>query len=242
MCDFTYQHYQEILSKLKLEGYICRSFQSFDPTSKYQLILRHDIDVLTPNLLDIGRIEQKLGMSSIFHFLITSELYNPLCTSIQTLLQKLREQGHYIGWHIDPSVVSLKDFRQYLEKARIILGDLDSWSLHRPALNKDEKWSFCGEISPISNPNDFKDVLYKADSTRKWKTGCPCMQHFDGQNVQLLTHPNSWNSLHINIQDNIMNWEHLYGELHELYFAEDMNFIPKSTRKLNSFFTEGKWY
>jgi len=241
MCDFTYTHYQEILDMFRKYDYVSATFQTFKPKKPYQVIFRHDVDVLLPNLLTFAHIETDNNFQAVYHFLLTSELYNPKCQSIQTLIHELRKLGHVIGVHIDPTQLTPDQLNTHLILAIQILGPIDSYSLHHPNSEQMNGWNYCAAVPAAYPANELQQILYKADSTRRWKSGCIChdLPLINGRSMILLTHPNSWSKDALSTNDNIERFYNTYTQLHDLYFAQDMGFIPKewaSKKQLSTYF------
>lgn len=207
-CSFTHAHYHEIISVLLESGYRFVGFSDFVPDVPLQVILRHDVDFSLEDALRIAQVEAQLGITSVFHVLLTSEIYNPACAAGQEILAKISRLGHRIGLHVDPVAIergtsSLEAFHKRLQNlfdvATLVIGRLDSYSIHRPAANKRMQ-----ALQPVLLPFPVplyaesavfrEQVIYRSDSRRKWRHGCICTQipGFQGRSLQLLIHPLWW--------------------------------------------------
>lgn len=254
-CNFTYDHYREILNAFRSDGYDTVSFTTFEPGKKYQLLLRHDIDFLSPNLLFVTNIEKELGFHSINHFLITSELYNLNSKICRIIIAKLRDQHHYIGLHVDPIAIIpeapteqfQEGFKALLRLTEVILGEIESYSFHRPAMNGSYK-DLLPEHLPFSVPKCaydtpfFKDIIYRSDSRREWRNGCICkeIKKLNGQSIQLLIHPNWWDEEDITRDQNLQKYIDSITQLTHAYLSNNLSFYPKSKQSLEDFFLNNK--
>lgn len=68
------------------------------------IILRHDVDLDVRAALDLAEIEAASGILGTYFFLTTSENYNILASSNQTLIRKIMSLGFEIGLHFDPAL------------------------------------------------------------------------------------------------------------------------------------------
>jgi hypothetical protein len=205
-CGFTEAHYCEILRALTAAGYRTVSFAEYVDRVPEQLILRHDIDISLADALRIARLDAAQGMRAVFHFLVTSEVYNMASREGQAVLRQVRSLGHAVGLHIDPIALDLdpaspqpswEALVRLFRLAEEMLGPLDSFSLHRPATY--------GELDLLSDPALTahlpasadamrKRMIYRSDSRRQWRQGCICREiaSLAGQPLQLLLHPLWW--------------------------------------------------
>jgi len=250
-CNFTYDHYREILNTFHSIGYKTVSFGSFKPGKPLQLLLRHDIDFLTPNLIAVTDIEKALGFHSINHFLLTSETYNLNSKTCRLLLDKVKENNHYLGLHVDPIAISpyapvqqfQNSFRRLLNLAREMLGEIDSYSFHRPEINGTYK-DLLPESLPFPVPSysyDNKysiDIIYRSDSKREWRNGCICQEirKLEGKSIQLLIHPSWWDEEEIDRSQSLQKYIDSVIQLTQAYLATNLSFYPKNKQPIEDFF------
>ncbi len=212
-CSFTEKHYKDILNLFLERDYKFTSFSDFSPGSPRQIILRHDIDLSLNDALRIAELEAELGIKSVFQIMVTAEVYNPASFEGSLCLQKIRNLGHYIGLHLDPMALGLEKtgsevnlneeqiflkLLSFFEMAKHILGELDSYSLHRPAatgLMKIFDFNLKDSFPPYAYAKTFmEEIIYRSDSARRWRHGCICSQidELNNQSIQLLIHPIWW--------------------------------------------------
>ena len=70
------------------------------------IILRHDVDLDIYPVYKLGQIEKELGIKSTFFIMTTCQNYNPLAPNNRKLINKIKNDGHEIGLHFDPTIYS----------------------------------------------------------------------------------------------------------------------------------------
>ena len=67
MCDFTFEHYREILEVAKKSKYkIVSCIEYIKLRPKKALVLRHDVDSLPHRALEMAKIENEAGVHSTY--------------------------------------------------------------------------------------------------------------------------------------------------------------------------------
>jgi hypothetical protein len=68
--DFTPATCTQLLEALQAKGYVFQTVANFvrSPEEKDIIILRHDVDRLPANALQMGRLEHKLDISATYYF------------------------------------------------------------------------------------------------------------------------------------------------------------------------------
>ena len=100
-CAFTDDHYCEIMMAFLKEGYRFVGYKDFVLREARQVILRHDVELSLDNAVRIARIESDMGITSEFHFLLTSEIYNMSSPSGRSAITEISSLGHRTGLHVD---------------------------------------------------------------------------------------------------------------------------------------------
>lgn len=96
MKDFTLHTYKKLLMALQKQGFSFLSFEEFMISATGRsVILRHDVDLLPENALEMARIEASLKIKASYHFRIVRESNDPLC------IKKIVDLGHEIGYHYE---------------------------------------------------------------------------------------------------------------------------------------------
>ena len=126
-------NFKIILSKLIDKGF--NFHNSFMNLSAGDIYLRHDIDFSLEDGLKIAKLENELNIKANFFFMLTSEMYNPLSKNSSLIIDKIRDMGHSISLHFDPTVYENLDMG--FKKEREIFEthfktSLEIISIHRP--------------------------------------------------------------------------------------------------------------
>jgi len=198
--DFTWASYRAILKSFQGLGYQVRSYEDADPAAKH-LILRHDLDMSLQAAEPIAEIEHELGLRAHYFVLIRTEMYNPFSVAARAALDRIRQNGHEIGLHLDASLY--ENDTAMLEAAAAwecrALEDATGApvrfiSFHRPA---ESLLGYDGRLAGRRHayePRFFSDMGYCSDSRGAWHHGSP-LEHEAVQAkraLQLLTHAIWW--------------------------------------------------
>ncbi|RYY83851.1 MAG: hypothetical protein EOO15_20565, partial [Chitinophagaceae bacterium] len=188
--------YGNFLQRFLDQGYEFVTFAGLSQANG-QVALRHDIDFDTEYALRSAEVEATLGIKSVYFFLLRHEFYNPYAADAYRQICAIRELGHEISIHFDPTLY--EDFRAGLAgEARLfeaLFGEKVSLiSFHRPApafQNHDEP---IGDIDHTYRAKWFRDIKYFADSTGAWRFGHPhdSEEFALGKSMQICTHPIWW--------------------------------------------------
>ncbi|WP_287961020.1 hypothetical protein [Caldilinea sp.] len=179
---FTYAYYRALLEALIHYGYHFVSFGEVDVERNDQVVLRHDVDLSLEAACALAEIEAECDVHSVYHVLLTADVYNPASRRSQALLARIRALGHRIGLHIDPAAlpkdpVAMQERLAHLfHYANEILGPLDSYSMHRPVANgemeylKPQRLPF--PTPPYADDDRYRNhLVYRSDSRREWRHG-----------------------------------------------------------------------
>lgn len=201
---FDLAGYTVLLSALRSEGYRLRHFDDHGDPSRFDLLLRHDVDYCLSSAAAMGAIERAMGVSSTWFILVRSPLFNPFGADEAEVLQSLRLGGGRIGLQFDASyyggfvhdLSALEDMAKgeiaALELASA--GPVVAVSFHKPPpLLRDYEGCFAGRPH-TSEPRFMRDILYCSDTLAKFSFGDPLhhARQTGGCAMQLLTHPIWW--------------------------------------------------
>lgn len=188
-------YYEQFLE----DGYSVVSFKEFEPNRQGQIVLRHDIDYDVGFALQCAELEHLLGIKATYFFLMRSGFYNPFGSFEQVAIERIKDLGHQISLHFDPSVYEDSQIEQgikvesalfkhlYKEQVKIV-------SFHRPA---DRFLNWNRNISGIEHtylPKYFREMAYYSDSMGLWRYGNPFESdaYRNRSNIQVLIHPVWW--------------------------------------------------
>ncbi len=177
-CDFSLDHYRELVRAAKSGGY---RFAGFDrPPESGDLILRHDVDLSLGGALAMAEVEATEDAWSTWFLMTRSVFYNLASSEGEYAIARLRELGHRVAHHgVYPHVDLDERFDQVV-----------SW--HNPEPDY-MLASIQGAINVMEAPF-FDPDHYRSDSNQHWRHGCPheplARREFEW--LQLLTHPEIW--------------------------------------------------
>jgi hypothetical protein len=160
------------------------------------VLLRHDIDFSVDHAHRMAVQEVRLGVRSTFFFMLTSNMYNPMSRAKQDLIKSIRDMGHKISLHFDPTAYkNLNPFRNEKRAFEDMFDiDIDIVSIHRPGPFLDNNNIDLFGVAQTYHDKYFKDMVYISDSGgRDPRPGLD--SYFKGaehKNLQLLIHPIWW--------------------------------------------------
>ena len=111
--DFTTKKYKILLLALQSEGYYFQTFREFltSPLQK-TIVLRHDVDLLPYNSLEVAQIEKDLGIKSSYYFRIVPESWN------LDVMGQIPKLGHEIGYHYEDVDSAITNYELRIKKIK----------------------------------------------------------------------------------------------------------------------------
>jgi hypothetical protein len=177
-CDFSLEHYRDLLRAAKTGGY---RFAGFDRAPEDgDLILRHDVDLSLDGALAVAELEAEEGAWSTWFLMTRSVFYNLDSKEGVHAVARLRELGHRVAHHaVWPDV----DLDERFD--RVV-----AW--HNP--DPEYMRAPIDGATNVMEPPFFDPDHYRSDSNQHWRHGCPHEQLARGEFawLQLLTHPEIW--------------------------------------------------
>ena len=205
------QNYEGFLQTLKNKKYDFVFFNELN-SKKKQAILRHDIDFDVMAAFEVAKIEHSMGVKSTFFFLISNASYNPFEHRNFKLIYKIKQLGHKVTIHFDPTIYD--DFEKgfIMEKKLFetaFESPVDIISIHRPNEYFQKYNRLIGKCEHTYLKKYFKDIKYVADSTGVFRYGHPfdTSEFQNNESLHLLIHPIWW----------IYNGDSNYTKLKEFY-------------------------
>lgn len=191
--EFTYNAYRDLLILLREKGYVYSNYHNYMRADK-TVILRHDIDMDIAKSLKMAEIETKMGVSSTYFVLVTSNFYNIFSKENQDMLRRLYEMGHEVGLHFDEAKYDEEaDLVRAMEQEAVLLAQctghpVRSLSMHRPSRKTLEADYIIqeGQIVNSYGTEFFKNHKYVSDSRRNWR-----------ENVQEIVRSGVYDRLHV---------------------------------------------
>ena len=177
-CDFSLEHYGELLAAAREGGY---AFSSFEEQPRAgALFLRHDVDLSLDAAVSMAEVEAEAGAVATYFLMTRSVFYNLASSEGEAALERLRALGHRVGLHAVHPYVELD------ERFDPVL----AW--HNP---EPEYMSVAVDgLANVMAPPFFSRQRYRSDSNQRWVHGCPHADLAAGRFewLQLLVHPEIW--------------------------------------------------
>ncbi len=207
-CNFTYNHYREILKVALAAGFRITNFRDIAKIkSEKVIILRHDVDYSPKRALEIAKIEAKLGIKSTYFVRVHGEYYHPFDRINFPYFKTIKKMGHEIGLHTEA-----RNLSKLYETDMISLFKLEKKMLEEIFKVKVESAAEHADLGRSANywkkhlftqidkkevgikrfPQEFQDFHYFSDSLGKWKQYCICQNLSQYDKIQLLIHPDWW--------------------------------------------------
>jgi hypothetical protein len=177
-CDFSLEHYRELLQAARAGGYRFGGFER-EPEAG-DLILRHDVDLSLAAALAVAEIEAAEDATSTWFLMTRSVFYNLASSEGERAIGRLRELGHRVAHHAVYPYVDLDDR----------FDPVVTWHNPDPAYMQEP---IEGAVNAMQPPY-FDPDHYRSDSNQHWRHGCPHAELAAGRFewLQLLTHPEIW--------------------------------------------------
>ncbi|MDE6406089.1 MAG: hypothetical protein K2M20_10635 [Lachnospiraceae bacterium] len=196
--EFTYKAYQKLLTLLEEKGYTFCNYHNYTQTSR-SVILRHDIDMDIGKAVKMGELESRMGISSTYFVLVTSNFYNIFSGRSQDMLRRLAGLGHEVGLHFDEAKydAAQDDMVQAMEQEAGLLEkclghEVTSVSMHRPsAATLDADYRIRdGRVVNSYGREFFHNHKYVSDSRRNWRENVlRIVESGAYDRLHVLTHP-----------------------------------------------------
>jgi len=156
-------------------------------------LVRHDIDYNLDKALEMAQLEFEIGIKATYFILLSSDNYNPFTFENQKIIRTIKDMGHEIGLHFDPSKFGnhfIREFEnQILFLSKIINDKIFSVSIHNPSIHN-EYPEFSGYNNAYSK-RFFKPINYLSDARFNFRNKKPF--HFidtvDDSVTQISLHP-----------------------------------------------------
>ena len=196
--DFTEEQYRSLLQNIIHKCIFYNEIKEYNSFSLW----RHDVDASPHRAYTLAKIEMEEGIKSTYFIQLGSIFYNIFEEDIKEIFLKIKELGHELGLHFDPTLYDIKskeDLEKYLTFEKNILENLFQtqikvFSFHNPteAILKNDEFQYADMINTYAKY--FKEnVEYCSDSNGYWRH--KRLEDFlkeDFQKIQVLTHPVWW--------------------------------------------------
>jgi len=210
-CGFSYDHYEEILIKIKEKGYVPTFFH--EEMEGKQIIMRHDVDQSLVHAYETAKIEYRQGIKATYYIWLNAPFYNIFEKESIMIINDMIRMGHEIGLHFDETCYEIESeemLNDLIEKEASLINayygiEIRSVSFHRPSkyvLDNDLKLR---KFINTYGKKYFNDFKYVSDSRGIWREGCVChlIDSMKYEKLQVLIHPVWWGKESLNSQDKI---------------------------------------
>lgn len=177
-CDFSLEHYGELLRAARSGGYELTGFDRAPEPG--ELILRHDVDLSLDAALAVAELEAREDAWSTWFLMTRSVFYNLASKEGAAAIERLRALGHRVAHHaVWPDIDLDERFDPVV-----------AWHNPDPGYMQAE---IPGAVN-VMEPRFFDPEHYRSDSNQQWRHGCPHGDLAAGRFewLQLLTHPEIW--------------------------------------------------
>jgi hypothetical protein len=175
--DFTQKIYKELLTELLNSGYSFQTFEQFAIAPKHKVVvLRHDVDKLPQNAVDLAKIENGVGVKASYYYRIVKQ------SNVPVMIKMVRDMGHEIGYHYEDLTLAkgnynkaIQLFQENLDYFRTYY-NVKTACMHGSPLSKWdnrliwEKYHY-RDYGIIAEPYfdvDYNKVFYVTDTGRSW--------------------------------------------------------------------------
>ena len=177
-CGFDLEHYGDILDAAAAGGYRWACFD--EEPSDGVVFLRHDVDLSLDAALRMAELEAERHVTATYFLMTESVFYNLASEEGRHALERLRGLGHRVGLHaVYPRAGRDERFDPVV-----------AWHNPDPAYMRDPVEG----LTNVMQAPWFTEGLYRSDSNRHWRSGCPHeeLARADLPWLQLLVHPEIW--------------------------------------------------
>lgn len=212
--EFTYEFYKKLINALKTMEYKITMYNNCEEY-KRSVILRHDIDFDLDKAVNMAELEFKLGVSSTYFVLLSTEFYNIFSKSSYKKIKTIMSLNHKIGLHFDEQryvINDEEDLKKFVYfEAKIIselLGEsINVVSMHRPSqLVLASDVEFDGLINSYSS-KFFKRMKYISDSRMYWRENVMnIIYNTQHDKIHILTHPFWYSETNELIQEKLVRF------------------------------------
>lgn len=180
--DFTFTIYKTLLTTLQSAGYAIYTFEDYLKTDKHVekfVILRHDVDEIAGNALQMAKLEHSLGIRATYYFRIVKQSNNP------EIIKQIAAMKHEIGYHYEDLAMAEGDYEKAIKSFQLNLTYFRKYypvktvCMHGSATSEHDNrllWSTykLEDFDLWGEPYlslDFKKIFYLSDTGYAWDGG-----------------------------------------------------------------------
>jgi hypothetical protein len=177
-CDFSLEHYRELLRAAREGGYRWAGFDRAPEAG--DVILRHDVDLSLEAAVALAELEAEEEAWSTWFLMTRSVFYNLDSAEGERTIERLRALGHRVAHH---AVYPHLDLDERFDRV-VAWHNPDPEYVNEPI----------DGVVNVMQPPWFDREHYRSDSNQHWRSGCPhdALARGELEWVQMLTHPEIW--------------------------------------------------
>ena len=161
--DFTYHIYSGLIKSFKKSGYgLLPYIHYISNNNEYEkcVVLRHDVDRLPKNSLQMAELENRLGVKASYYFRMVKQSYD------ENIIRRIMDMGHEIGYHYEDLDMSSRGQKSEIRGRK----DIDYNALLDKAIDSFERnLSILREVVPVKTICMHGSPLSKWDNRDLWK-------------------------------------------------------------------------
>ncbi len=191
---YSYSQYIDFIIKLRRCVMFSTDWHSLLDSNV--VLMRHDVDFSVGCALRLAEVEQSLGFNSTYFFMLSSNMYNLLSRESISTVYRIKEMGHKISLHFDPTVYNGIDGfiaeREVFQATFNVVVDIVS--IHRPGAFLDNNNIDLFGVKHTYQDRYFKQMHYISDSGGR-DISLPVNQYCSdrkNKDLHLLIHPIWW--------------------------------------------------
>lgn len=181
MRDFTLKSYQSLVLAFQQAGY---QFQTFEemmtaPSETKMVVMRHDVDELAWNALNMARLENQLGIRATYFFRIVKQ------SNVPEVIEEIVRLGHEVGYHYEDLALAEGDekkaietfkenlayFRKYYPVRSVCMHGSSTSKYDNRLLWKNHSFASFGIVGEPYFSVNFDKVFYLTDTGFAWDGG-----------------------------------------------------------------------
>lgn len=212
---FGLQKYGSMVNRLREEGFEFSTDWNGGSSSK-TILMRHDVDFSIEDAFSLARFESSINVNSTYFFMLSSNMYNLLSKRNRFLVNQIKEMGHKVSLHFDPTVYSTLnsfiDERGAFQSAFDV--ELDIVSIHRPGqFLTDSNIELFGTRQTYQD-QFFKELKYISDSGGRdiFHPLDSYLRSNDSRAIHILIHPVWWVNKLPSPTDTLNDWQRRHFE------------------------------
>ena len=181
MRDFTLKTYRSLLGAFQRAGYRFQTFEEFvtSPADGKVIVMRHDVDELAWNALDMAKVEHAFGVKATYFFRIVKQ------SNVPEVIKDIVALGHEVGYHYEDLSAAEGDmskamesfntnlayFRQYYPVRSVCMHGSSTSRFDNRQLWQNQALADFGLVGEPYLTVDFGKVFYLTDTGYAWDGG-----------------------------------------------------------------------